>query len=678
MKRIVCFVRLHVVALIATVSLSGLSQNDCSTESSYRLYNILPRQVGNEKQIAADAIEYMQRTGCDIVLYSLTLHPEGFPAIEKAKKYIASYRELKRELEGSGVRLGVLVQSILGHWPRVDKKVESWQRSINIKGKAVRFCPDDPGFAAYIEQVFTMIAETKPSFILTDDDVRAYSHDAECFCPKHIAEFNRRRGTSYSEDEVRQRVKAAKQDDPDYIAFFAIQREMMGRLVKRIRSAIDAVDSSIPAGICVSGEETFLVEPMAKAIAARGQRPVMRCSDGSYAEQYTTRLHQIVFRTLGFNEFYERSGIDILSEADTCPHNLWSKSAFSFFTHMVTSAFAGMKGAKVWYVNGCKGRVPVAREYTDILANNRGYLDAVVSAVAGSEFYGVAVPCFSHFPNWHLGRNKTEMFNAGESFAQKVFIPFGIPFRMEKDFTSDSVFLISNPAEVKRFTNSELRSIFSKRVLVTGEAAVALTSRGCSDLIGVNAVRKDFIFNREVSADGMKFYTFAPSSHAPFFTADEKAEILTSLIFSPYVGSKELEKVAPATVLYRNKLGGTVITMAYHGNMYGLHQYSEARKSYIIGLIDILQGSPVEDICGLNQDVMTLVRRGKDGSSLVLTVNLNSEPVRRLKLRSFGTKSVEILSPNGRFISVPFERDGEWITFECPIGYCQAAVMKLH
>lgn len=285
MKRIVCFVRLHVVALIATVSLSGLSQNDCSTESSYRLYNILPRQVGNEKQIAADAIEYMQRTGCDIVLYSLTLHPEGFPAIEKAKKYIASYRELKRELEGSGVRLGVLVQSILGHWPRVDKKVESWQRSINIKGKAVRFCPDDPGFAAYIEQVFTMIAETKPSFILTDDDVRAYSHDAECFCPKHIAEFNRRRGTSYSEDEVRQRVKLAKQDDPDYVAFFAIQREMMGRLVKRIRSAIDAVDSSIPAGICVSGEETFLVEPMAKAIAARGQRPVMRCSDGSYAEK---------------------------------------------------------------------------------------------------------------------------------------------------------------------------------------------------------------------------------------------------------------------------------------------------------------------------------------------------------------------------------------------------------
>ncbi|MBR3823225.1 MAG: hypothetical protein IKJ37_16590 [Kiritimatiellae bacterium] len=677
MKCRTCFLRLSVAALIIAISCSGRTQSSGSAESSYCLYNILPLRSGCEKQSAADAVEYMRRTGCDIVLYSLALHPEGFPAIEKAKKYIASYRELKRELEGSGVRLGILVQSILGHWPRVDKKVEAWQRSININGKAVRFCPDDPGFAAYIEQVFTMLAETKPSFILTDDDVRAYSHDAECFCPKHIAEFNRRRGTSYAEDEVRKRVKAAKQNDPDYVAFFAIQREMMNRLVKRMRSAIDAVDPSIPAGICVSGQETFLVAPMAKAIAAHGQRPVMRCSDGSYAERYTTRLHQIVFRTLGFNEYYEDSGIDILSEADTCPHNLWSKSALSFFTHMTLSAFAGMKGAKVWYVNGRKVGGPVAHEYTDVLADNRGYLDAVASAVAETEFCGVAVPCFSHFPNWHLGRDKTEKFDTGESFAQKVLIPFGIPFRMEKDFASDSVFLISNAAEVKRFTDSELRTIFSRRVLVTGEAAIALTLRGCSDLTGVNAERKDFLFNREMSADGKQSYAFAPSSHAPFFVADEKSEILTSLMFSPYPGSEELEKVSPATVLYRNRLGGRVITMAYHNNMYGLYQYSEARKSYVTGLIDILNGLPVQNICGLNQDIMTLARTGRDGSSLVLTVNLSTEPVHRMKLRVFDVKSVEILSPNGRFVSVPFEHDGEWVSFGCPLVCCQAAVARL-
>ena len=107
------------------------------------------------------------------------------------------------------------------------------------------------------------------------------------------------------------------------------------------------------------------------------------------------------------------------------------------------------------------------------------------------------------------------------------------------------------------------------------------------------------------------------------------------------------------------------------------YQYSEARKSYVTGLIDILNGLPVQNICGLNQDIMTLARTGRDGSSLVLTVNLSTEPVRRMKLRVFDVKSVEILSPNGRFVSVPFEHDGEWVSFGCPLVCCQAAVARL-
>ena len=38
---------------------------------------------------------------------------------------------------------------------------------------------------------------------------------------------------------------------------------------KPFRTVIDAVDPTIPAGICVAGEETFLVPPMARAIAAK-------------------------------------------------------------------------------------------------------------------------------------------------------------------------------------------------------------------------------------------------------------------------------------------------------------------------------------------------------------------------------------------------------------------------
>ena len=105
--------------------------------ADFTLYNVMPFSPGREAQCAADCREYRDRTGCDLVLYSLTLHPEGKPAMEKVERYVASYRALRRELDGSGVRLGVLVQAILGHWPRVDKDIEDWTRTVNIKGEKV-------------------------------------------------------------------------------------------------------------------------------------------------------------------------------------------------------------------------------------------------------------------------------------------------------------------------------------------------------------------------------------------------------------------------------------------------------------------------------------------------------------------------------------------------------------
>ena len=188
----------------------------------FTLYNVMPFSPGREAQCAADCRDFRDRTGCDLELYSLTLHPEGKPAMEKVERYVASYRALRHELDGSGVRLGVLVQAILGHWPRVDKDIEDWTRTVNIKGEKVRFCPDDPGFAKYIDDTFTLLAKEKPAFILTDDDVRAYSHAAECFCPRHVAEFNARRGTAYSEKTLREKVSAARQDDPDYTTFLTV------------------------------------------------------------------------------------------------------------------------------------------------------------------------------------------------------------------------------------------------------------------------------------------------------------------------------------------------------------------------------------------------------------------------------------------------------------------------
>ena len=414
----------------------------------FTVYNVTAFSPGREDVAAADAIELKRRTGVDMALYSLTLHPEGRPAIAKAERYVESFRKFKAAVEGSGVRAAVLVQAILGHWPRVDKDIEDWTRTVDSAGKKVRFCPEDPGFAKYITDVFTMIAKERPAFILTDDDVRGYSHNAECFCERHMEMFNRRRGTAYTADELRARLSKAKQSDPDYVAFLALQREMIEGVLKRARAAIDAVDPTIPGGICIAGEEHWLCAPLARAMAAKGQRPVMRTSTASYQERMTAaNVPYNVCRMLGFAEYYRGCGIDLLCESDTFPHNLWSKSARSFMTHLSNAAFIGMRGSKAWYVNAHKGKFAVSRNYTDILAENPGFLSSLSDEVQGSEWEGIAVPCFTNAPNWHLMKNHSEFFLARDNAASTSFGVLGIPFRTVRDLDGDRTYALAYASE---------------------------------------------------------------------------------------------------------------------------------------------------------------------------------------------------------------------------------------
>ena len=188
-------------------------------ERNFNFFNIIPYSPGREKELAADVVDYFEQTGNDTVLYCLSLHPEGFPAMKKAQQMIGSYRILKQELAGTGVKLGVLIQSILGHWPRVDKNEEPWTRSVNIDGAPVRYCPLDENFRKYIFEVTALLAAENPVFMMGDDDIRGFSPKAECFCELHTAEFNRRTGKNFTSEEYRKAIQEGVPGDENVTVF---------------------------------------------------------------------------------------------------------------------------------------------------------------------------------------------------------------------------------------------------------------------------------------------------------------------------------------------------------------------------------------------------------------------------------------------------------------------------
>lgn len=612
-------------------------------EADYMALNVVPYSPGQEERAAADARTYVERTGDEFVLYSLSLHPEGRPATNKLFRCVESYRKFAKALEGTRAKPGVLIQSVLGHWPRVDKDEEPWTRSVNVKGEKVRYCPEDPDFKAYIFLLAREVAKTKPAFVLTDDDLRAYSHDAECFCPRHVADLNRRLGTSYDEVGACAAVTASKAGDRTYEAFIAMQREMVENVARTIRAGFDSVDPTIPCGSSMPGEEPRWAVRTARIVAAKGQVPVIRVCNAHYNEGAPKEMYGNVLMTYAKSALCGE-GVRIIEEADTFPQNLWSKSAVSFHSKSVIGVMCGLTGAKRWFVGAhTRDGEAVDGTYTDVLADHRGQLAALARAVRGAVPGGLAIPLSTHFKSWHPVTDKWELGYSGVSAAERWFGPYGLPFYATESLTDDAVYALMGTRQVDRFTDDELRKLLSGRLFVDGSAALALCRRGFADLLGVDVTADDFRYNGEVTDDGA-LLRFGKTVGTPRLVAKPGAAILSRLVYTPYAGA-EPETAGAGTTVFRNRLGGRVAVTAFHVNVPWYQQWNEGRKRF---LLKVLARLGFEDpYAENNQHVLTLVRRAPDGSQVVSVTNLGYDPLDPVKLHLPEGASVSALMDNG-------------------------------
>ena len=405
----------------------------------------------------------------------------------------------------------------------------------------------------------------------------------------------------------------------------------------------------------------------------------MRCSTGLYGERMTAAgFPRVYLRMLGFEAAYSGSGIDLLDEADTCPQNLWSKSARSFMTHLMASCFAGMKGAKTWYVNGIRANgIPVSGAYTDVLAGQRGRLDALAREVGGSSFTGLAVPCFKEAKGWHMIHNHDDFFVVGTSVSSAL-VPFGVPIAASADFGSDRlVFALGDASEVNHMSDADLERLFSGRVLVLRDAAAALVSRGRADLIGVKVENKRLLFSSEQDLMNDALLGFSPSMDGSVWLRPAPGcETISRFVFRPYAGAAP-EPVSASAVLYTNALGGRVVTSAFHAGMMSLHQFSEGRKRWLAACLDRLVDGRFEAVCGNDQDVLVSERVKPDGTRLVLAVNLNPDPISRLSLRFAGDPVVDVLSTGGEWRRAETSRRGEFVEVALPLGFYEAGVVRI-
>ena len=623
-----------------------------SSEVFFRFYNIVPCNIGREKIQAQDVIELEAKTGIRIALYSLTLHPEGFPARKKAELLIGSYRKFSRALQGSRVRPGVLLQSILGHWPRVDKEEEKWTRTVNLDGNTPRFCPLDENYRNYIFETVASLAEEHPCFILGDDDIRGFSPKAECFCERHTAEFNRRTGKRFTPDQYRLAVRNSKVGDAVFTAYEELRQDTVNGVCRLIRAAIDSVDPSIPAGTCMPGWELRFNGDASKAIAAKNQPPVMRIANGKYMEQTSLDLGVNHLASMAYRLFWHDIP-EVLDEADTCPHTLYSKSARSVPAKLCSAVFAGLNGAKIWCVNTHKGDFPVNRKYTDVLEKYCRFYPALAKTLHNAVPEGVIIPVHDRFPNWHPS-DARENFISAENWVDRMLGVYGIPFRASFDLNENGIYAVSGENAIDRFDDNQLRQLMTRKVLLDGPAAVALTRRGFAADLGVKAEYRDFSFNREMSADGKSMYPISKTKGIPHLTKPaSSADVLTYLGYAPF-SSSPAEKVCPASVLYRNRRGGQICTTAFQRD-FVFSWMQDTRKVWLESILERLNGKILPFTAADFQPIMLLQRKLKSGESVLGIFNVSFDPMDTVSIRCAKKPcKAEILKANGRWKEVSF------------------------
>ena len=644
--------------------------------NQFHFFNIVPCTPGGEELQARNVIELEAKTGIDVALYSLSLHPEGFPASQKAEILIESYRRFRRALQGSRVRHGVLLQSILGHWPRIDKDEEQWTRTIDIQGLPARFCPLDPQYREYIFQTIAEVAKEHPCFLLGDDDIRGFSPNAECFCELHTAEFNRRTGHCFSPEEYRQAVLHSKVGDEIFTAYERLREDTVNGVCSLIREAIDSVDSSIPAGVCMPAWELRFSGFASQAIAAKGQPPVMRIANSSFMEESSIDFSDNHLHSQSLRQFWKKIPF-VLDETDTYPHTLFSKSAAGMHAKLVSAIFAGLNGSKLWYVNCHEAGKPVSRKYTEILEKHRGYYPELNRVMQNAGLEGVFIPMLDQFPNWHPACPQ-ERFLPKVNWAHRMLGIYGIPFTATYDLTQDGIYAVAGEETVNRFTDEQIRQLMTRKLLLDGAAAVALTRRGFASSMGVSAEKCDFQFNREVSADGSVNYILSKTPEIPFLTLlAPEAEVLTRLKYAEYAVSQTLDDVAPATVLYRNAAGGLICTTAFSVGI--LFSWARPlRKEWLVSILDRMNGNQIPFVAVENQWLMMLHRKLISGENLLGVFNLGFDTMESLEIRCAKKPAkAEFLQPSGEWRMLDFAWKDGILTLPIPLACYEPAVIRI-
>jgi len=509
-------------------------------------------------------------------------------------------------------------------------------------------CPLSEEFAeALCARVHACVSVAKPRVMFVEDDYTLSNHggmDAMkgCFCPLHLAAYEKRVGKAYAAAEIAEMFRnPTDANRPLRQAFADLSRDSLASLAKKIRATVDRTDPTIRICLCQSGFVDIdgdSTEADARAFAG-STRPMTRIfGAGYFCENAPGDLPKSVAHTIWSAQHLPKD-IEVLHETDPYPHTRFYNSSLFLWSELSAAVMAGVDGTYYYctqYNDDPLGDDGYAACYRN-RARQLGRVRDLCATMRPCGVRGVYTPAEAYLFRETDKGAAAGMLTVLANFTAKM----GFPFMTNED--APVAFLFGNTPNA--LTDEEVRKILSGGVLLDAEAAILLSKRGFSDLIGCTAVDAPdaMLYDRERIADaagcrcGRLLYQIK-------FDALPILGWTTKTIFAqltPKAGAEAWSElididgrtVAPATLFFRNALGGKVGVMSRSmGDQPHPSIFSERKQELLHNLVVKLGGKPLDVTAPKTPSTWLLAARNEN-QLLVMAENLAGEPRPDIVLR---------------------------------------------
>lgn len=450
-----------------------------------------------------DILKMIKKHPCDIsqiAFITANVHtPVTLADMEKRLEILKKRMERAR---GAGLSPGIDMLATIGHHSEDLSNCLNgdYYRMTNINGKACKgsFCMTDKRYINdYVIPVYEMMAQSKPDFIWSDDDVR-YQHmpvGKGCFCDGCIDKFNRMNGTEYTRDTLR---KAFRSNVELRKLWLDKQSLAMKELFDVLSDTVRSVDKKITLGF-MCGEwinEGNDFPLWCEALSENGKYEIMlrpggsAYSDDKYCDYVFTSGE--VGRQNAYIPAYVTS---VQNEIENFPHPTFGKTSKSLAAEYILGITSGCSGAAFNILPGETGEpVKNAERHLAALNGITPFARLVFEKLSGSS------PCGIH-ANWDkyiAASVPSENFWEREiSFSEQVaesstsynyeLLSIGLPEAFNKQYAK--VFTV-NGENLSVMERNDIISLLSGGVYMDVSALEYLNANGFEEYTGFRVEKK--------------------------------------------------------------------------------------------------------------------------------------------------------------------------------------------